>query len=507
MLNLILIVCLTEAIFLTLYLRNRKRILYIHILFFLCTLSFLTLFCASNVYLAKYNATGKLLNQYISIANTAWNSFFFSNWSLETLSRLINYSSQLFISTGFVFYYSFSTKKTASRWPIIGVLLYAAFSGLYFDPFIQRVLYINLYPSQIAYENWFALQRIISGVFFSINCVIMGLSTFFLVRHLLHLPKFAELRLSSLFMLLCQITLSVGYIIMFNWVPCSLLKYSKLTGISTFVSIDLSMDASLSELMFYFQIAAFLALTVSLFFQTRLTINLRNSMREIVQSKRMLRASSRILLHYIKNEIFAIQSEAEFARDTNLGNMNRALTNIEVRCMQVWDHLEDMYSSAKSRRLVMHRLELLPLVERALSSFSIGMENINTSINIPKNLRIYADRTSFCNMLDSIIRNAVEALCKSSNVPKVIEIYAIAHHAWVDLHIKDNGIGIQQREITRVFSPFYSSKNQHTNWGLGLSLCQDIVLAHGGRITLDSQPGCYTDVRIMLPFYEENISD
>jgi signal transduction histidine kinase len=52
--------------------------------------------------------------------------------------------------------------------------------------------------------------------------------------------------------------------------------------------------------------------------------------------------------------------------------------------------------------------------------------------------------------------------------------------------IKDNGIGMDENELTRIFEPFFTQK-EHGN-GLGLTLTQNIVLNHKGNITVESKP-------------------
>ncbi len=63
--------------------------------------------------------------------------------------------------------------------------------------------------------------------------------------------------------------------------------------------------------------------------------------------------------------------------------------------------------------------------------------------------------------------------------------------------IRDNGVGIQPENLSRVFDPYYTTKNDGT--GLGLAMSAKIVEEHGGRIKIASVPGQYTEVRIVLP--------
>jgi signal transduction histidine kinase len=65
------------------------------------------------------------------------------------------------------------------------------------------------------------------------------------------------------------------------------------------------------------------------------------------------------------------------------------------------------------------------------------------------------------------------------------------------LRVIDSGPGIPPGALPRIFEPFFSAKKSGT--GLGLYLCRQIVLAHGGSIHVRSTPGCGAEFRVVLP--------
>ena len=68
-----------------------------------------------------------------------------------------------------------------------------------------------------------------------------------------------------------------------------------------------------------------------------------------------------------------------------------------------------------------------------------------------------------------------------------------------EISIRDNGPGIPEELRERIFEPFVTTKAPGEGTGLGLSLTMDILTRHGGTISLDSEAGAFTEMRIVLP--------
>ncbi len=69
----------------------------------------------------------------------------------------------------------------------------------------------------------------------------------------------------------------------------------------------------------------------------------------------------------------------------------------------------------------------------------------------------------------------------------------------VAIAVRDNGMGMTEEVIAKMFNPFFTTKDTGRNTGLGMSLSYDIVREHGGDIYAESEPGQYAEVRVALP--------
>ena len=70
----------------------------------------------------------------------------------------------------------------------------------------------------------------------------------------------------------------------------------------------------------------------------------------------------------------------------------------------------------------------------------------------------------------------------------------------VEIRIRDNGTGIPEEIKEKIFNPFFTTKPSGEGTGLGLSMSHDIIVKqHGGMIDVDTEPGEYTEFKVVLP--------
>ncbi len=122
----------------------------------------------------------------------------------------------------------------------------------------------------------------------------------------------------------------------------------------------------------------------------------------------------------------------------------------------------------------------------------------------------FADDNEIQQVLLNLIFNAADASPAEGGVIKVItENHRVGQGSdksrRVKIKVVDNGIGIPKEHLERVFDPFFTTKPAGAGVGLGLSLCQRMILANHGTIRVDSEVGRGTSVTITLPVHEEAV--
>lgn len=110
---------------------------------------------------------------------------------------------------------------------------------------------------------------------------------------------------------------------------------------------------------------------------------------------------------------------------------------------------------------------------------------------------IHADRTQMEQLFINLLKNAAEACTQIPN-PKV-EMSVTATHGRIYFTISDNGEGIRPEVTERIFVPFFTTKPNGS--GIGLSLCRQIVLFHGGQISVRSAVGQGSQFTVSLSLF------
>ena len=124
----------------------------------------------------------------------------------------------------------------------------------------------------------------------------------------------------------------------------------------------------------------------------------------------------------------------------------------------------------------------------------INMEDGNKKIAIsrkvnPPDLEVVADKKQISQVLINLVKNSLEALKDSEEGHIKIE-GRINKAGRVQITVSDNGPGISEELMDKIFIPFFTGRESGS--GIGLSLSRQIMLLHGGSLKMFSEPGKLT---------------
>ena len=187
----------------------------------------------------------------------------------------------------------------------------------------------------------------------------------------------------------------------------------------------------------------------------------------------------RVLTHEIMNSLTPIISISETLTDEN-----EAFAVINRRCHSLLDFVESYRQLTRIKAPERTTFPISDLFDHIKALFPKVVTVLDGSSIEPQ---IKADRSQIEQVLINLIKNAYE-----SGAQKVQVII----NKEGELLVQDNGCGMSPDVLDHAFIPFYTTKS--TGTGIGLSLCRQIILKHGGSIHVESEEGKGTTFTIKL---------
>ncbi len=124
--------------------------------------------------------------------------------------------------------------------------------------------------------------------------------------------------------------------------------------------------------------------------------------------------------------------------------------------------------------------------------------------------RVEADRQHLQEAFNHLIENALQAMQTGGSLCVRTFLmegpttgFSLPSEGTVGIQVVDTGCGINPDHLAQIFQPFFTTKQAGRGTGLGLAIVQETVRSHGGRITVESEPGKGTSFIIQLPVAEQ----
>jgi len=228
--------------------------------------------------------------------------------------------------------------------------------------------------------------------------------------------------------------------------------------------------------------------------------------KQMMQAKKMATIGEMAagIAHELRNPLAAISGAAEVIDSSgDIKSHNQGLMNIITReCNRLQDSINDFLTFSKPIEPEKEWVPLLPLVKEVIQLLKHTHDwaaDCKSFIDIPEKMDCWADPQQIRQLLLNIFHNSCMALRSKDD-----EIRVIAREDADDsgaektvLTIIDNGRGIPDLIIDKIYDPFFTTRENGT--GLGLSIAKQIVNTHDGGITISSKEHQGTTTEVWLP--------
>jgi two-component system, OmpR family, phosphate regulon sensor histidine kinase PhoR len=214
--------------------------------------------------------------------------------------------------------------------------------------------------------------------------------------------------------------------------------------------------------------------------------------------------------HELKTPITAIKGFVDTLKDgaaKNLDDAERFLAIIQKHVDRLENIVEDLLSLSRIEKE--GEREESELEERAIGEVLAGAiqvcdvkareKGIGIELICDREVRAEINPT----LLEQAVVNLLDNAIKYSDPGKKVEVEALETEAEVLIHVRDHGCGIEKKHLDRLFERFYRVDQARSRklggTGLGLAIVKHIAQAHGGSVSVESQPGQGSTFTIHLP--------
>ncbi|HKU45072.1 MAG TPA: ATP-binding protein, partial [Polyangiales bacterium] len=219
------------------------------------------------------------------------------------------------------------------------------------------------------------------------------------------------------------------------------------------------------------------------------------------------------LAHDFNNLLFAILGNATLALGTApLGDQHpirESLREIQRAAERASDIVHRLSAFARPVQPRRQRVVVSTPIEAALAALR---PHIAPSVRVvwrkpTPELLVSADAKLLQDLVANLLLNGVQAM-EHQGGELTVEVEPVALSGgelalppgrYLELRVRDRGVGMERSTLERAFEPFFSTRPKGMGMGLGLSIAQGVVTTHGGALRIESSPGVGTTVRVYLP--------
>lgn len=403
--------------------------------------------------------------------------------------RIMNIGTGLYIYGAICFAVSFLRQTKAIHYVLLGIiplLLIIVFDSIFLEKlygFDTHTLYevsLKEINKRMAFVN----------IFFSvmIKTYLFG-ATYVMMYTFIKTPK--VIRKKFKYMMIGIIPIWLLFIILFFYFPNHNIIFRRYEQLYMY---NFTYNDFLYKTVSYLCVVSVIILIVAMFKYNIFETSERKKQIDFEQQYETANIGLRIFSHSIKNQFVAIKLLAEHLGQVEDAERKEAISKEILNvCDDSISKLSHLSKNTKKIELHYTKENINNLILgsiRKLSKDFIMYEG-------GEEMELFIDKNQFRRVMDNLLMNGVEAV-REEETPQILVVLEDSWDYGI-IKIKDNGYGIEEKELKKVIQPFYSTKPTVSNWGVGLAYCQKAIAAFGGVLHIDSKVNKGTTVEIYIP--------
>lgn len=209
------------------------------------------------------------------------------------------------------------------------------------------------------------------------------------------------------------------------------------------------------------------------------------------------------IAHEIRNPLAGISGSIELLSQQQHDDDDRKLTRIILKEIDRLNLLiSEFLDFAKPDRPPVDEVNVSQLLQETLSQVKLQpqlRQDVKQIVEWPKDLQIRGNQDKLKQALLNIFINSYQAMNNATN--PVLEVHASKEGDRVKVEVRDNGCGMDEATLRRMFEPFMTTKPKGT--GLGLAITHKIIETHQGRVFVESKKDVGTRMVLDFPRLEK----
>lgn len=243
----------------------------------------------------------------------------------------------------------------------------------------------------------------------------------------------------------------------------------------------------------------------------KLSDTLNYMAEEIIKKEQIKNDFISSISHELRTPLTAIKGWAITLKDDEFRDDELLMDGLEIietesdRLSQMVEDLLD-FSRFISGRIILQKEEfdIIKTMDMLGKQWSPRAKTNNINFVVELNTEpIYVIGDE--NRIKQVLINLLDNSFKFTNENGIVRLSAVKEVDQLIIDVEDNGIGIPEEDLPNIVEKFYKGKHSKSHSGIGLSICDEIVKLHDGKITIDSEVDKGTRIKVFLPIKETDI--
>lgn len=215
------------------------------------------------------------------------------------------------------------------------------------------------------------------------------------------------------------------------------------------------------------------------------------------------------LAHEIRNPLTGIKTGIQVIKNREASKCNEdsveLMEGLKDEIDRINNLVTDLLDFSKPKQAVRERADVNKIIRKSLDMAKEGIHNKDMKVTVMTEANqnfVYVDKGQAEQIFLNIITNAVEAVEQGGSLRILTELILEDGMPWIRIVFEDDGVGMDELLLEKIFNPFFTTKLKGT--GLGLVVVSKLIEENNGKIYIESQLNKGTKISILLPEYRRD---